>query len=233
MTVPNLPCLNCRKRHLKCDKAKPKCSRCEARVLECIAVERRAVFRRGAKCVPGVGEWTLGSQTWVHSAPRKWRRTKTTLSLAESTDHTRPGRHADSLDPREQEVKASGQGPKLQVIQLHVQAALESQSVIHTSGIGGAGKPPDVCMAMAPSNPIDVLVSAAAGLQGRSPPSTTALEGRNDGASCESLQTVSDTSRRARPICEGGIKPLEKVEDSCLHLHFIDDRESSKSHGCA
>jgi hypothetical protein len=154
----------------------------------------------------------------VHSAPRKWRRTKTTSSLAESTDHTRPGRHADSLDPRQQEVKASGQSPKLQVMQLHVQAALESQSVIHTSGIGDAERPPNVCMAMAPSNPIDALVSAAEGLQGWSPPSTTALEGRNHGASCESPLTVSDTSRCARPIGQRGIKPLGKVEDSCPQL---------------
>ncbi|KAL4816680.1 hypothetical protein BDW67DRAFT_190705 [Aspergillus spinulosporus] len=79
MAAPKLPCSNCRG-----DKQKPKCGRCQSRNIECIPVERKAVFRHGrvSKEHDLHGNTFAADQTWVNSQPRKWRGSK---SAAEGT----------------------------------------------------------------------------------------------------------------------------------------------------
>ncbi|KAJ0415777.1 hypothetical protein BJY00DRAFT_317476 [Aspergillus carlsbadensis] len=204
MAIPKLPCSNCRKQHIKCDNAKPRCSRCEARGVECIPLERKALFRRGAKCIPGPGEWSVHEQTWVNSQPRKWRRPKTkTAVAAKSADVIgREGaivRHADSLGREKQEIRTSGRSPEPQLpppplqvhvhVHEHVQGALEPQALSHTSHTSiienmqspRNGYVPTTCF-----KPLGALVSPAGGLQGWSLPSTPASDRSDNGVICGS-----------------------------------------------
>ncbi|KAL3459315.1 hypothetical protein BJX64DRAFT_279244 [Aspergillus heterothallicus] len=224
MTAPKLPCSNCRS-----DQAKPKCARCTARGLECIPVERKAVFRRGARGIPGTGEWgSVAQQTWVNSEPRKWRRMaagalgagsggsggSSTILGAVSVLPNSEGVGRRSGFSGEIEGQTQAQVP---VRSLHEE---ESQVLSGPHGINASPAPHDGCF-----NPLDTLVSAAAGLQGWSPASIPESR-RSIGASHGSHASPyggSHNSPRAFPTGGESIKPLESVEESCLIRYFIEE----------
>ncbi|KAL2817597.1 hypothetical protein BJX63DRAFT_419546 [Aspergillus granulosus] len=131
MTAPKLPCSNCRS-----NKAKPKCGRCKARGLECVPVERKAVFRHGARGIPRVGDWEVRNQTWVNSEPRTWQKLETATSGLRNES---PGRHADSvaqyIPPRSirQEDKSPQNGYMFNPLDALVSAATGFQGSLEAS----------------------------------------------------------------------------------------------------
>ncbi|KAL2818001.1 hypothetical protein BDW59DRAFT_152342, partial [Aspergillus cavernicola] len=154
MTAPKLPCWNCRKHHVKCDKERPRCGRCETRNLDCVPVERKAVFRRGSKNVRQ--DCFASDQTWVNSEPREWRRTETILADKED---------ASSLGP-DQHYEVSG----LDVV-LEAQHGREND--VATGGSQYAeypGQPSSL-----PVTPPDTIFPAAVGIQQESPASGSSL----------------------------------------------------------
>ncbi|KAL2846368.1 hypothetical protein BJY01DRAFT_234623 [Aspergillus pseudoustus] len=237
MTALNPPCSTCRS-----DKAKPKCSRCAARGLECVPVERKAVFRRGAKGIPGAGEWavTNRSQTWVNSEPRKWRKTETGGVTAGSPAVTGDrGAGAGAGDPcgyqripdqvdeeedrarsRTQDQLVHVQTPMVQISDNSEPHPIASQVVVQSPASPEYG-----CVSTTPFNRLDALVSAAAGLQGWSPASTTG-SGGSDRASQWSHHSPhgSYTSHhQVNPLRAEEIKPLGNIEESCLLRYFIEE----------
>ncbi|ODM22537.1 hypothetical protein SI65_00125 [Aspergillus cristatus] len=71
MPTAKAPCLNCREKHLKCDKQKPTCKRCKTKGLQCIHAPRKINFRHWS--TDNFETRFSGDQTWVNSKPRDWK----------------------------------------------------------------------------------------------------------------------------------------------------------------
>ncbi|BCS27073.1 uncharacterized protein APUU_60121S [Aspergillus puulaauensis] len=196
MTAPKLPCWNCRRRHIKCDKQKPKCGRCTTRGLDCVPVERKAVFRRGSK--DSAGERFAVDQTWVNSEPRKWRRAETVQgSVVLDQPIISPG--------------LGGEGE--QGIQAEDATALDPVSTLPEFDDGI----PVHSFHDIPINGLDALVSAAVGIQ-HSP-----ISGGSIGASHGSPYELNHTPSTNSSPGNSTVQPLANVEEACLLRYFIEE----------
>ncbi|WAO93344.1 Hypothetical protein NCS54_01088800 [Fusarium falciforme] len=59
MPVAKRPCLQCKEKHVKCDEAKPRCNRCQAKNLPCARPAKKTVFRNASMAPFNT------NQTWV------------------------------------------------------------------------------------------------------------------------------------------------------------------------
>ncbi|KAL6803629.1 hypothetical protein J3E68DRAFT_391076 [Trichoderma sp. SZMC 28012] len=42
------PCVQCKEKHVKCDEERPKCRRCQLKLLPCTRPTKKTVFRHGS-----------------------------------------------------------------------------------------------------------------------------------------------------------------------------------------
>ncbi|CAG8273939.1 unnamed protein product [Penicillium salamii] len=70
-SLAKAPCVNCRERHQRCDRRRPKCRRCDIKGLDCEPVQRKHVFRLGSTA--NLDANFRHDQIWVNSQPRTWR----------------------------------------------------------------------------------------------------------------------------------------------------------------
>ncbi|KAL4863651.1 hypothetical protein BDV12DRAFT_189542 [Aspergillus spectabilis] len=195
--TPKLPCTACRS-----DAQKPKCGRCEKRNLECVPVERKAVFRRGTK--DDRADCFAGDQIWVNSEPRKWTlqgQEKEQGNQIENTNITCTAPVVSRM--------AGGEGP--------VRDATQSSSATLLPTVQTSSSPPVEYPHSISS--LDALVSPEVKVRQQSPAAAGGID-----ASHASPYEVSHISppviSRAR---DPDLKPLANVEESCLLRYFIEE----------
>lgn len=181
------------------DKQRPKCGRCTTRGLDCVPVERKAVFRRGAK--DGAAESFAVDQTWVNSEPRKWRRTETAQGSVGLNHSTTSSGLFGEEEQGTQAEDAAAFDPVTTLPQFDDRIPARSFHDIPISGL-------------------DALVSAAVGIQHDSP-----VSGGSIGASHGSPYEVSHISPSAINSCPSTstFQPLANVEEACLLRYFIEE----------
>ncbi|KAL4957608.1 hypothetical protein BDW69DRAFT_180393 [Aspergillus filifer] len=236
MTAPKFPCSNCRQRHIKCDKQRPKCSRCQSRNLDCVPVERKGVFRRGSKDVPA--DSFAADQTWVNSEPRKWRGAGIPSS-ATGVKRARTDTGSENLSTTgsaRDHALASSDGTAAQgaLFQGPNQASTAEKLNIISAMIPGETLPEQLPVSPDPFplgttttvSRLDALVSAAvgSGLHHDSPASTLSI-GTNHGSpffhGVNSISPQSCTGHSGSTTAN--VQPLASVEEACLLRYFIEE----------
>ncbi|KAL6228893.1 hypothetical protein BDW75DRAFT_250499 [Aspergillus navahoensis] len=221
MTAPNLPCSHCRG-----DKQRPKCGRCHSRNLECIPVERKAVFRRGRVSKEhDVHENTFAAdQTWVNSQPKKWRGTEPAAETAQLNSNPSPGR--PNLNQSSVVSEESEGQPWLEPSLVHppVQGGVgggDTGAVAHTQdlGLGSAILPRATADGFASLMRLDALVSAAAGIQTQHT-FPVPVQGGSNGITASHASSCSITDNPTLPSL---YQPLASLEESCLLRYFIEE----------
>ncbi|KAL3476562.1 hypothetical protein BJX99DRAFT_258307 [Aspergillus californicus] len=196
MTTPKLPCWNCRKRHVKCNKQRPRCGRCETKNLDCVPVERKAVFRRGFKDDDGFAV----NQTWVNSEPKKWRQSEIPLENQDSTtsrqDIVPQLRSPEDVHTQDQD------GP----VPASVGDGFNTDVLLPGNTYGSSSVPL-----------LDALASAAAGVQYESPASHASIGNATHPSPCGSSDRLLPTSSVL------DLQPPANVEAACLLRYFIED----------
>ncbi|KAL4908483.1 hypothetical protein BDW74DRAFT_175166 [Aspergillus multicolor] len=249
MTPPKLPCLKCRERHIKCDKQKPKCGRCQSRNLQCVPVERKAVFRRGSKDIDLSGDVFAADQTWVNSQPRKWRRiddkkdTETELGKVTGAGRARVTSPRRATHTQTAAVPAGASAPEGLVRGLSYagdyRAEESDNAVTQLYRVEAESAiPPQTTADIASLTRFDNLVNAAVDIQagGQYPsPTSVSRPGGSIQPSHESPRSFHHISPAASAASTHSHQsnsslpsiatrhPLATVEQSCLLRYFIEE----------
>ncbi|KAL4923587.1 uncharacterized protein BDV17DRAFT_276605 [Aspergillus undulatus] len=251
MSAPKLPCSTCRRRHIKYDKQRPKCGRCQSRNLECVAVERKAVFRRGSKDIPVEG--FAVHQTWVNSTPRKWRgakaaaegsgsgtgsrgakRSKSSPTASEPTSHEILAKQPPAVP---EEAAAEGEGDPIQIqIQAgdsaaggHFVPAFQEQDLDQPILSDSYPIPTSTTV-----SGLDALVSAAVGIHHvhESPVSGGSIGASHGSPYVYGLGVIHNHDHShdhisplttISPGNDTDVQPLANVEEACLLRYYIEE----------
>ncbi|KAL5336029.1 hypothetical protein BJX70DRAFT_410086 [Aspergillus crustosus] len=238
MPPPKLPCTNCRR-----DEQKPKCGRCDKRKLDCVPVERKAVFRQGAKGVRD--DCFAGDQVWVSSRPTKWRRTEaeTGIGTGIGTGIEVEGEsQEEELEVEigiQRETGSPGDGGNSSTS--GSSAAPVVDRVDGATGDDAAGCNSGTFFATVLTNPgvrgrplSTAATSAPVGYPHAISPFDTSLSAAGNQASPASVETLGPSYRspfhdtHISPSAinyaeDAEFKPLASVEESCLLRYFIEE----------